>query len=174
MRSILLFLIILCGLASCNNYNRDLKEDPSDKKIRKLALAIAEDYSMKQNKDLTRTVDEQGIINLAGKGVLYQIDPSKIVLGEINGDSFKDAIVPLIIFREPSNPMMAHLVLINRNRKLINIKVMDNVLKIIEIKDKIIYAEVSTVTPDSPLFGCEMCREVIKYQLKGDTLSLIK
>ncbi len=174
MRNILLFFIILSCLISCNNHNKDLKEDPYDKKIIKQALRVAENYSMQQLKDEKKSVDKEGIIRLAGKGIAYFIDPSRIVTGEIDEDSIKDAIVPIYIVREHAALIIEHLVLINKKGKFINVKEMENVLKIIEIKDRIIFAEISTVAPDSPTFGCEICREVIKYQFRGNTFSIIK
>jgi hypothetical protein len=151
-----------------------LKENYNDKKLKQKAFRFAENYTMGQLKGVKKSVDKEGIIKLAGKGMEYFLDPSRIVIGEINEDSFKDAIVPLYVYREQSPLAIQHLVLINIKGKLIIIKEMDNVLKVIEIKDRIIFAEFSTVAPDSPTYGCEICREVIKYQFRGDTLSIIK
>lgn len=170
MRNILLFFVVLCYLTSCNNYDKNFKENSSDKKIRKQALLVAENYSMGQIKDVKKSIDKYGIIKLEGKGIVYFIDPSRIIMGEINEDSFKDAIVPLYVYREQSPLAIQHLVLINIKGKLINIKEMDNVLKVIEIKDRTIFAEVSTVARDSPTYGCEICREVVKYKYKDGEL----
>ncbi|HUU39596.1 MAG TPA: hypothetical protein VMW42_01505 [Desulfatiglandales bacterium] len=174
MRNTFFFLLILCLLTSCNNGNKNVTDDPAVKKVKKQAIRVAEDYAKGKLKDAKKSVDKDGIIKLTGNGIVYFIDPSRIVMGEIDEDSDKDAIVPLYVFREQTPLLTEHLVLINKEGKLTNVKVMDNVLKIIAIKERMIFAEVSKVASDAPSFGCEICREVVKYQFSGDTLSLIK
>lgn len=97
----------------------------------------------------------------------YRFSPSKIIAGDFDGNKGADAVVPFMIFRGESLMGIEHLILINTGDQYRAVKTMNNILNIIEIRGGRIIAEVSTVSPDSPGFGCEQCREVVEYRYSG-------
>jgi hypothetical protein len=46
-------------------------------------------------------------------------------------------------------------------------------MKILKIKDRIIYVEIPKLPPDSPNYNCASCREVVKFKYLNGDLSKI-
>ena len=174
MRNVFILLTLFSFLASCTNGNKNRKDDPSDKNTRKQAVKVAEIFAKKQLPGAKRSVSETGIVVLSSNSIQLLIDPSKIVSGKINNDSITDVIVPVYNFRNQALTMTEQLILINEDGRLILKGVSDKEMKIIAIKDGIIFAEISKVASDSPNFGCNLCKEIVKYRFTGDSLSKIK
>jgi hypothetical protein len=170
MRSAFFFFLILCFLTSCNNSNKNLSDDPSEKNIKNHAISVAEIYAKDQLKEAKKTVSEDGLIVLSNSDTKCLIDPSKIVTGEIDEDTKKDAIVPLYVFRDQKLFLTEHLILINKDGKFVIAKVLDSEMKIMSITDRVIFIETSKVSSDSPTFGCEICKEIVRYQFRADSL----
>ena len=162
MKKYCLPIIISGFLASCNQ--------DSGRKIREQVVAAAENYAMSQLNDAKRSVDEEGIITLFNDGIIYRIDPSKTVTGDLNGDSKKDAIISVLVSRMPIMDQPEHLILLNAKGDFIMAKVIDSEMKVIRIDNGVIAAEVSVISQDSPMYGCESCKEVVHYQFKGGEL----
>jgi hypothetical protein len=161
-------------MISCKNGNKNLNEDPSDKNIRKHAIGVAEIYVKGRLKNAKKTVSKDGLIVLSANESKWLIDPSKIVTGEIDEDANTDAVVPVHFFRSQSLVMTEHLILINRDGNYVIAKALDSEMKILAIKDRMIFAEISKVASDAPNFGCAICKEVVKYKFVGDSLSRVK
>jgi hypothetical protein len=121
-----------------------------------------------------KAVSKNGLIVLTDKEVKCLIDPSKIVIGEIDEDNNTDAITPVYFFRNQTLEHTDHLVLINKDGKLVITITLKNELKVVSIKDRIIYAEIPKLAPDAPNYGCAVCKEVVKYKFAGDSLSRVK
>ena len=67
-------------------------------------------------------------------------------------------------FQVPSE----QLIIIKSGRKFILSKAVEADMKVVQIKDRIITAEVPTHTRNSPLFNCSECKEIIHYRfIKG-------
>ncbi len=49
-------------------------------------------------------------------------------------------------------------------------KTVSDIFSVHDIKNRKIVAEVSTVSPDSPGFGCDECREVVRYRWNNGNL----
>lgn len=174
MRNTILFLLVICIISSCINSNKNLKEGSSVDKIKKQAIRIAETYANGQLKEAKKSVSKDGLVVLSDSLTKCLIDPSRIVIGEIDDDTKKDAIVPLYILRDQTLVLTEHLILINRDGKFIIARVLDSEMKILSIKDRVIYAEISKLASDSPFSGCQTCKEIVKYQFRGDSLTIIK
>jgi hypothetical protein len=148
-----------------------LTGDPTEKKIKKQVIRIAESHVRDQMKDARKTITKDGLILFSDGEMKCLIDPVYILSGEIDEDTINDAIATLFIFRDQTLTRKEHLILINKDGKLMISKVFEGDMKIISIKDRTIYVEVSKIASDSPLYGCKICKEIIKYQyLKGDTV----
>lgn len=50
------------------------------------------------------------------------------------------------------------------------VKTVSGIFTVHDIRDRKIIAEVSTVSPDSPGYGCDNCREVISYMWNNGNL----
>jgi hypothetical protein len=162
MRNIF-FLFFLTGfLISCNQY--------SGEKIRKQVIAATEKYAMNHLSNGKRSVDDDGLITLYSNGIMYRIDPSKIFVGEIDEDSKKDAIISIMVSRMPVMERPEHLILINYEGDFMVTRVIESDMKVLRIKDRIISVEVSAISPDSPMYGCESCKEVVHYQYRDGDL----
>ena len=174
MRNILLSLFslfALCLLISCNGSDQNAINNSSENKIKKQAITVGVKQARDQLKKAKKTISKDGLIVISDSDTKYLIDPSRIVIGEIDEDTNKDAIVPLYVFRDQKLALTEHLILIMKNGKFVIAKVLDSELKVLSIKDRVIYVEISKIASDSPYFGCKTCKEVIKYKFfKGDTL----
>lgn len=167
MRNRFLFLIIISFLISCNN------SSVSTEKIKKQVIGIAENHLKEQFKNPEKTVSKDGIIVFSEGNVKTLIDPKYILTGEIDDDTKPDAIVTIFTFRDQALALREHLILVNKDGKLIIAKVLEGDMKFISIKNKIIYIETSKISSDSPIYGCELCTEVNKYQfIDGDTVRM--
>ena len=170
-----LFLLILIGfLTSCTqNSGKGGFNNSSEKKIRRQVTSIAEDYANNQLKDAKKTVTKDGIIVFSSGNMKCLIDPSYILIGNNDEDTNKDAIVSLFTFQNQTLTLKEHLILINKGGKLVISKVLEGDMKFLSIKDMVLYIEISTIASDSPNFGCNLCKEVIKYQfIGGDTVRI--
>jgi hypothetical protein len=145
----------------------------SENKIRKQAIAIAEKYVSDQLKDAKKTITKNGFIIIGDKQKMFVIDPAKTYLGLIDDDSKTDAIVSLDCFTGQRQTTSEHLILINKDDKMIFNRAVESDMRIIEIKDRLITADVPTHSRNNPLFDCKSCREVIKYQFrKGELVKM--
>ena len=145
----------------------------SENKIKKQAIAIAEKYVSDQLKDAKKTIARNGVIIIGNKQKMFVIDPSKTYLGLIDDDSKTDAIVSLDCFTGQYQTTSEHLILINKDDKITFNRAVESDMRIIEIKDRLITADVPTHSRNSPLFDCKSCREVIKYQFrKGELVKM--
>jgi hypothetical protein len=173
MRYTLFLLLAFCYLISCNKANQDAKVNSFEIKIRKQAIRVAENHVRDQIKEAKKTISKDGLIVFSNADTKYLIDPSRIIIGEIDQDSNKDAIVPLYFFRDQTLVLTEHLILIKKVGKLVIAKVLDSDMKVLSIKDRVIYVEISKIASDSPYFGCKICKEIVKYNfIGGDTLRI--
>lgn len=157
----LFFLIIL--MLSCTRSSKTTEH----------VIAIAVDYVVKNLKDTQRSVLEDGSVRIVGKQLTYILSPSKIVLGLIDNDKNEDAIITINSFKGKFPVKTENLILLNTERKFSLVKVIDANMKITEIKNHVIYAEISKNPPDSPIADCPVCKEMVKYQLKdGDLVKI--
>ena len=170
----LLFFPAFVLLFSCNTVNRNANVDPSEKKLMKEAVSAGEGYVRGQLGKAKKTVSKDGLIVLSDPDSKYLIDPSRIVTGEIDDDSVRDAIVPVYLFRNQNLISTEHLFLINKNGRLTIATSVISDMKVLSVKDRIIFVEVPNVARDSPNFGCGICKDVVKYKYSGDSLSVVE
>jgi len=165
-----LAIIILLTIACNQNSGPGLTGSTSENKVKKQALAIAEDYVSKQLKNPKTNVSKDGIVVISDSIKAYVISPSKIYTGFIDEDSKKDAIVSLDCFVNQYQVTSEHLILLNSGGKLTFNRGIESDMTIIEIKDRLITAEIHTHARNSPLFNCKACLEVVKYKFSNGDL----
>ena len=170
MRKSLFLFIILCFLSSCIN---NTGNENSPEKIKQQTILIAENHIRELIKDAEKTVTIDSLIVFTGGNMKCLIDPSFILTGEIDEDTNMDAIISIFLFRDQTLALREHLILINKDGKLIIGKVMEGDMKFLSIKERIIYIETSKIPSDSPLYGCKVCKEINKYHfINGDTVRI--
>ena len=127
-----------------------------------------------------QTIDPSGVVTVQDSivnlilskayQVKYVIDPSKIKYGLINDDSTTDAIVYISDIDAQDLEAPELLILISTDGKFVLNRVIEASMRIIEIKDRIITAEVYTRSINSPLRDCHLCKEVVHYKFKSGDL----
>jgi hypothetical protein len=148
--------------------------------VRKEAMDAAVRYARDKFKEAKETVGGDGVVTVADNQVnyispvayqlKYVIDPSKIMIGQINDDSIEDAIVYIAVINIQDLETPEHLILIKTEGKLVINRVIETNMRVLGIKNRIITAEVSTRSLNSPLRDCNVCKEVVKYQFKSGDL----
>jgi hypothetical protein len=166
------FLVFLLPiLLSCSR--NDTQTGPGTyikPRIKKQIMGLAVEYATAKFTAAKQSVQKDGIVNVSDKQISYLIDPATIVTGLINDDSEEDAIITISCYKGKFLVNSEHLILLKTSRKFKLTGELDAVMKIILIKDKIIYAEISKYPADAPAYGCAICKEVVKYQYKDGGL----
>ncbi len=110
------------------------------------------------------TDEEDGLVTITNDEAGYKINQEKIITGLIDEDSQEDAIVPFYAMRGKSIMGYYHMILLASADTFVVAKTVSDIFSVHYIRNRRILAEVSTVSPDSPGFGCDECREVIEYR----------
>jgi hypothetical protein len=181
MKMSLCRIIILPLLLSCSHNDNKAGSGSS---VRKEAMDIAIKYARDKFKEPKETVANDGIVTIvdnqinfvtpAAYQIRYVVDPAKIEIGLIDDDKDADAIVYIASINGQDLETPEYLILIKTNGKLTLNRVIESNMKILEIKDRVITAEVSTRSLNSPLRDCNVCKEVVKYRFKAGDLIRIE
>lgn len=170
MRTSLFFFIVLCLFYSCTNNSGN---GNSPEKIKQKAIEIAEKHARELIKDAEKTVSKDSLIVLSAGNMKCMIDPKFVLTGDIDEDTNPDAIISIFFFRDQALSLREHLILLNKEGKLMISKVFEGDMKFLSINDRTIYIETSKIASDSPMYGCKICKTINKYQfLGGDTVRI--
>jgi hypothetical protein len=171
MKRILFLVFLLPILLSCTRKNSNIGPETYIKpRIKKQVMDIAVDYAREKFKNSQQSVQKDGTVCIGDNQITDVIDPATIVTGLIDDDSDEDAIIMITSYKGRFQVNTEHLILIKTGGKFKLTRVVEAVMKIIRIKDSIIFAEISKFPPDSPSYGCEICKEVVKYQYRDGNL----
>jgi hypothetical protein len=170
-----LFLFSL--LISCTNSGSKIN---TDELIRKEVMESSVNYAKGKFRESNVTVAQDGIITVTDARInlvvpnpnpaRYIIDPSKITIGLINEDDIDDAIINIISVTGQDNESPENLIFIKTDGKFALNRVIESNMKILGIKDRIITAEVSSRSLNTPLRDCHICKEVVKYKFQAGDL----
>lgn len=170
-----LIVFLLSLLLSCTqNYNNAGSGNSITPRVKRQIMEIAINYARNKFKDAKETVEKDGIINIGDNQIKYVIDPARIVVGLIDDDSNEDAIVTISSYNGQSLVMIEHLILIKTDSKFKVTRVIEADMKIMGIKDRLIFGEIPKVAPDAPTHDCSICKEVVKYKYKDGDLIRVK
>ena len=173
MKLNLLLAIILFISFSCRSGEQSKQVENPAEKIRKEAVAIAEDYAKNQLKNPKITTNVNGFITVEDSLRKYIFDPGRIITGFVDTDSLEDAIVTLTSFNGQEINLIEHLILLNTNGKLMLIRSFEADMKILQLKDRMLTVEVHTKPRTSPLYNCASCKAIIKYKFtNGDLVKI--
>jgi hypothetical protein len=138
----------------------------SDQKIRKQVTAVAEEYIMSQLTEPEKIVSDNGIITISDKQKKYIIEPSRIFIGLVDDDTKEDAIVSVSTFQGQYQTVSEQLIILKTDKDFTLARAMESDMWIISLKDRIITADVPEHSRNTPLFNCESCWEVVKFQFR--------
>lgn len=133
-------------------------------------MAVAENYAADRLINSKKTIYKNGLTCISNEKRTYLINPSKIYTGLIDEDNATDAIVTLDVFEGRYQVVSEHLILIQKNGRMVFNRAIESDMKIFGIKDRIITAEVPTHDRNSPLFDCSSCQEVVNYHFVNGEL----
>ena len=139
-------------------------------RIKKQIMGIAVGYSREKFTNAQQSVLQNGTVNIGDNQITDIIDPATIVTGLIDGDSDEDAIITITSYKGKFQIKTEHLILIRTGRKFKLARVVDTDMKIIRIKDNIIFAEISKYPSDAPAYDCAICKEIVKYQYRNGNI----
>ncbi len=143
----------------------------SEQKLRNQAIDIEETYAKNKLKTPQREVTDDGSIVYSTGDIKCVIDPRHIIIGEIDEDFLKDAVVSFYIIHGQGLPLKEHLILINKNGTLTVAKELEGEMKFLSLDNRTIYIETSEMAPDSPYADCQLCKVIKKYKfIAGDTV----
>jgi hypothetical protein len=181
MRKSIFILILIPILVTCSH--KDNKA-ASESAIKKEVMDIAIKYAMGKFNDAKETVGRFGIVTVVDNKVnfvtkdtyqsKYVIDPLRIMIGLIDDDQNEDAIITIYNVNGQKLETPEHLIIIKTEGKYILNRVIESNMKVLGVKDRIITAEVSTRSPNTPLRDCSECKEVVKYQFRAGDLIRIE
>ena len=173
MRTHILLCMFTFLLAACTHNSGTKQAKNSDQEIRKQVIDIAESYAKNKLKGAKKTVNRDGSIIYSAGDVKCVINPSYILISEIDEDSTKDAIVSIFTVQGQRLPLKDHLIMINKNGKLSIAKEMNGEMKYLSISNRTIYIETSKMAPDSPFADCQLCKVIKAYKfIGGDTVGI--
>lgn len=164
-------LVFLLILYSCNNSRR---EKYGSEKIKKQVLNLSSSYVRQNLLQVEQSILKDGSIKICKDKISYIIKPDQIVIGQINGDHTEDAALSINLYWGNFWDKTENLIFLNTNGQLHLTKVVDEHMKIIRIKDGIIFAEVPRFPGDSPTADCHICRDTLKYIFLDDKLIQVK
>jgi len=163
-------IISILGFA-CNSNNVNSGGNTKvDSKLIKQAITLAEEYTTKQLKNPKTNTSGDGVIVISDEQKAFVIYPSNIHTGLIDDDTKSDAIVSLDCFVGQYQVTGEHLFMISNHGKIRLDTEIESDMKILNIKDGLITAEVHTHARNSPLFNCSSCLEVVRYRYKNQEL----
>ena len=161
-------LIIITGLVlGCSqNSGTDRIDNTSEKKIKKQVTAVAEKYIMSQLTNPVKTTSESGLVKIMDNQKKYIIEPAKIYIGLIDDDTEQDALVSLSVFQGQHQTTSEQLIILKSDNDFILARVLESDMNIISLDDRIIIADVPEHSRNNPLFNCQSCWEVVKFQYR--------
>ena len=161
-------LIIITGLVlGCSqNSGTDRTDNTSEKKIKKQVTAVAEKYIMSQLTGAKRTAVKDGTITFSNHQKKYVIEPSRIFTGLIDDDQKEDALITLSTYDEQFQTVSEQLVILKVDDEFTLAGAIESDMRIISLKDRIITADVPEHSRNNPLFNCQSCWEVVKFQYR--------
>ena len=172
-KSSLVFFLFFLFISCTHNDNKTGQGNTIAPAIKRKVMDIAINYAKNKLKDSKKSVEKGGIINIVNNQIKYVIDPSRIVVGLIDDDTNEDAIVSISSYNGQFLTTTEHLILIKSNGKFKITKVIERDMRVLKIKDRVIYVEIPKLPPDSPNYNCAICREVVKFKYLNGDLSKI-
>jgi hypothetical protein len=166
---LLLLLFVCCTPKAATN-----KPETSDAELKNEVINIVKNYADEQLRNATTSMDIHGIITMADNQKKMVIDPQMIFTGLIDQDNETDAIASILIFMKDGAIIDEHLILLYRNGCLEFVSAIDRNIKILQLTNRRIVADLHTKPRSNPLYNCHSCTERVTYQYSDGDLVLVK
>jgi hypothetical protein len=161
----IIFFVAVLLLGCSQNY---------DQKVRKQVTAVAEEYIMNRLAEPVKEVSDNGIVTITHEDKKYIIEPSRIFTGLIDDDTKEDAIMSVFTFQGQYQTVTEQLIILKTGKEFRLSGAIESDMRIISLKDRIITADVTEHSRDNPLFNCQSCWEVVKFQFRTGELVKIE
>ncbi len=178
MKTIIISIILISTLLACSRDGKNgTNKAGTEVNLKSEAFDIAVSYAMGKFAEPKKVVDKSGTITVSDsklsliiEPVEYIIEPSAVVTGLIDDDQYTDAIVSVASYKGQYLIPSDHLIITGTIDKPVLNRVVESDMRILGIKDRIITVEIRTHKPGSPLYNCDACKEVIKYNFRQGEL----
>ncbi len=178
MKIFLTSLFIILVLISCSTETAN--QDQSNA-FRNEVIEIAKKYVSDKFTESKVTTESNGIVSVSDDRVdyilktvdnstKYIIDPAMITTGLINEDEETDAVIVISSSKGQYLQPNEILILTGKDGNLILNRVIESDMKILRLKERVITAEITTKSRNSPLRDCTKCKEIVKYRFRNGDL----
>jgi hypothetical protein len=178
MKSFYILISVILLLASCSKAKTNAEKE---KKLRGESIEIAVQFISARFADPKVTTSNNGIITITddkvdfilkndNNKIKYIIDPLQITSGLIDEDEESDALITIGSSKGQYEQTNEILILISKDGKLQLNRAIESDMKILQLKDRLITAEISTKSRNSPLRDCMKCKEIVKYRFRDGDL----
>lgn len=174
MRIVAIIITSCLFIVSCTQGQEGAGKKNRGKTTAEKAVSFMQEHLKDQVSDAEIAVVAGGMIAIRGASRGFVIDPAKVLTGYIDSDELEDAIMPVYSLSGQSLAGYEYLVLLQSSTEFVIATTMNNVITVNDITDGIITAEISTVPPDSPGFGCDECRVTVKYRYINGELTEVQ
>lgn len=168
-------LIVLIISALLSGYSCMEKKDSEKKEIiMRRAIAAAENHIYKHLADAEKTVSDENAFIYRKDQNSYVLRPENIFTGTIISGRKDDAIISLEKYFDDHQLTSELLIIVHSGDTFSVERVFESDMKIIEIDDSVIIADVPEHSRNSPLFNCSGCREIVRFVYRDGDLRRIE
>ncbi|HCI54836.1 MAG TPA: hypothetical protein PLN06_02235 [Bacteroidales bacterium] len=172
MNKYLSFVLLFFLICSCNSEKGG--GGISEKNLKKEIIKSIEEYISNGSDKIKQSDDGKENIKLSAGKIDYLILFENMYIGDIDGNNFKDIIVPVARLVGGRPVMKEHIFFINDGGNYRRDTIIADIVNILKVEEGEIYAEVSKVGMDSPGYGCKECMEIKKYSYRGGRLGVVQ
>jgi hypothetical protein len=174
MRIVAIIITACLFAVSCTQGQNGAGKKNRGKTTPEKAVSFMQEHLKSQVSDAEIAMVADRMITIRGGSRGFVIDPAKVLTGYIDSDELEDVVMPVYSLSGQSLAGYEYLVLLQSPTEFVIAAIMNNVLTVNDISDGIITAEISTVPPDSPGFGCDECRMTVKYRYINGELTEVQ
>jgi hypothetical protein len=167
--SVIIFLIILSSCKFQRSEDIKLQSSGVENTLRYVKNMLGIKYKSHQIEE-----DQLGNVYVRFESTVAVIKKADVFLGKLNDDELQDAVVSYVVVKGNILLSTNHLILLAKNDSFQLCKEIRKEMKVQKIENKILFTEQSKITYDSPNYGCQSCKFIVKYKLEGDTLIAVK
>lgn len=138
------------------------------------AIELAVSYSASRLDSARVYTDSSGVVSIGDSILRYVIHPDAAFRGMIDPSlNTEQILVSIDSLHDPYLVPVYHLLLKYHNDSLQIQYIVQSDMRVLEIRNGIIVAEIPTHDPSSPLYYCSECRDTVRYKMyKGKILLL--
>jgi len=176
MKKIFYFLFLFFLSFACSSpQDKKSSDENNSSNFGVISKSIIETTKAYLSSQLKKPKIEVGTnsIKIWNEEMLYIVTTKDINIGLIDEDNTQDAIVSYLIVPTGKTKYRKHLLMLNKGEMKVVCDFISE-MKVMQISNRIVYAEIPKYGANSPLHTCDKCMNNIQYKLAGDSLQLIK